>query len=135
MMSARLPIEHHMVKGAPNPVAPFSHAVGYGDLLFVTGQIPQDPETHKTTAGSMADQTRRVMENLKIVLAGVGSDLAHVLSARVFITDFSKYEEMNAVYRSYFDPGKLPARTCIGVTGLAGGVEVEIDFLAVRKTS
>jgi len=125
-------VRHYMVDGAPDPVAPFSHAVGFKDLLFVTGQIPQDPRTHAVLGGTMAEQTRRVMENLRIVLAGLGRGFEHVLSARVFITDFTKYAEMNAVYRSYFEPGRLPARTCIGVTGLADGVDVEIDFIVAR---
>jgi 2-iminobutanoate/2-iminopropanoate deaminase len=125
-------ITRHMVSGAPDPVAPFSHAVGFKDLLFVTGQIPQDPRTHAVTGGTMAEQTHRVMKNLAIVLAGLGRGFGHVLAARVFITDFSKYEEMNEAYRSYFEPGKLPARTCIGVTGLAGGVDVEIDLVVAR---
>jgi 2-iminobutanoate/2-iminopropanoate deaminase len=78
-------------------------------------------------------QTRRVMENLERVLAGAGSALDRVVFARVYLTHFERdYAAMNAVYQSYFAAGKLPARTCIGVTGLARGALVEIDMLARR---
>jgi enamine deaminase RidA (YjgF/YER057c/UK114 family) len=73
------------------------------------------------------------MENLKRVLAGCGLGLEHVVAARVFLTHFEQdYERMNAVYASYFPAGKLPARTCVGVTALAGGARVEIDLVARR---
>jgi enamine deaminase RidA (YjgF/YER057c/UK114 family) len=78
-------------------------------------------------------QTRRVIENLKRVLEGVGSGLDRVVVARVYLTHFGRdYAAMNDVYRSYFAPGRLPAPTCIGVTGLARGALVEIDLLARR---
>jgi enamine deaminase RidA (YjgF/YER057c/UK114 family) len=74
-----------------------------------------------------------VFENLKRVLAGSGSALDRVVFARVYLTHFERdYAAMNAVYQSYFVPGHLPARTCIGVTGLARGALVEIDLLAHR---
>jgi len=73
------------------------------------------------------------MDNLIIVLRGLGLDLRHVVSARVFLTRFEQdYAPMNAVYRSYFPPDQLPARTCVGVTGLARGALVEIDLIARR---
>jgi enamine deaminase RidA (YjgF/YER057c/UK114 family) len=78
-------------------------------------------------------QTRRVMDNLKIVLEGLGLGLEHVLSARIFLTEFKRdYAAMNDTYRAYFASDALPARTCIGVTGLARGAKVEIDLLAKR---
>jgi enamine deaminase RidA (YjgF/YER057c/UK114 family) len=80
-------------------------------------------------------QAHRVLGNLRRVLAGAGSGLDQVVFARVYLTRFERdYAAMNAVYRSYFAPGKLPARTCIGVTALARGALVEIDLLARRKT-
>ncbi len=79
-------------------------------------------------------QTRRVIGNLQRVLAGAGSALEEVVFARVYLTHFERdYAAMNAVYQSYFAPGKLPARTCIGVTALARGALVEIDLLARRN--
>ncbi len=123
-----------MIAGAPTPVAPFSHAVAADGWLFVTGQMPTDPHNDAAPlpAGIEA-QTRRVLDNLKLVLAGTGSRLEEVVFARVYLTDFKRdYAAMNAVYKSYFPPGKLPARTCIGVTGLARDALVEIDLLVRR---
>jgi 2-iminobutanoate/2-iminopropanoate deaminase len=127
-------IEHLMIAGAPNPVAPFSHAVAADGWLFVTGQMPADPNDDSAPLSEGVEaQTRRVVENLKLVLAGAGSALDKVVFARVYLTHFERdYAAMNDVWRSYFAPGKLPARTCIGVTGLARGALVEIDLLAKR---
>ena len=123
-----------MVAGAPTPVAPFSHAVAADGWLFVTGQMPTDPAADGAPLPDGVEaQTRRVVENLKIVLASSGSALDKVVFARVYLTHFERdYAAMNAVWRSYFAEGRLPARTCIGVTGLARGALVEIDLLAKR---
>ena len=115
-------------------MAPFSHATEIDGWVFVTGQMPTDPNAPDAPlpAGVEA-QTRRVMENLKIVLSGIGLGLEHVLRAGVYLTAFERdYAAMNATYQSYFTPGRLPARTCIGVTALAVGALVEIDFVAKR---
>jgi reactive intermediate/imine deaminase len=127
-------IEFLMVAGAPTPVAPFSHAVAADGWLFVTGQMPTDPADDAAPLfEGIEAQTRRVVENLKLVLAGAGSALDQIVFARVYLTHFERdYAAMNAVWRSYFTEGRLPARTCIGVTGLARGALVEIDLLAKR---
>jgi reactive intermediate/imine deaminase len=127
-------IEFLMVAGAPTPVAPFSHAVAADGWLFVTGQMPTDPaDDAAPLPEGIEAQTRRVVENLKLVLAGAGSALDQIVFARVYLTHFERdYAAMNAVWRSYFTEGRLPARTCIGVTGLARGALVEIDLLAKR---
>lgn len=124
----------HMVAAAPTPVAPFSHCVQVGPWLFVTGQMPTDPQDDAAPLPEGIEaQTRRVMDNLILVLEGVGYSLADVVQARVYITEFARdYPAMNATYRSYFPEGRLPARTCIGVTGLAREALVEIDFVAYR---
>jgi reactive intermediate/imine deaminase len=127
-------IEFLMIADAPTPVAPFSHAVAADGWVFVTGQMPTDPaDDSAPLPEGIKAQTRRVVENLKIVLAGAGSALDRVVFARVYLTHFERdYAAMNAVWQSYFAPGKLPARTCIGVTDLARGALVEIDLLAKR---
>ncbi len=112
------------------PVSPYSHAVRAGDLLFVTGQLSQDPETGQVVRGSIEDQTRRVMENLKLVLEHSGSGFDRVVMSRVFITDFRFFQTVNEVYASYFTAGRFPGRTAIGVTALAGFGDVEIDLIA-----
>ena len=128
-------IEFLMVSGAPTPVAPFSHATACDGWLFVTGQMPTDPaDDAAPLPEGIEAQTRRVLDNLQLVLAGAGSALDHVVFARVYLTQFERdYAAMNAVYQSYFTAGRLPARTCIGVTGLARGALVEIDLLARRR--
>lgn len=125
---------HHMIAGGPRPVAPFSHAVETDGWVFVTGQMPTDPANPDAPLhDSVEAQTRRVMDNLAIVLKGVGLTLADTVMARVYLTEFQRdYAAMNKVYASYFAPGKLPARTCVGVTALAVGALVEIDLVAKR---
>ena len=127
-----LDVVHLLVDGAPQPIAPFSHATAAGDFIFVTGQMPIVPETGAYVRGSFAEQTDAVMRNLDLVLRGAGSDWDHVLHCRIYLTDFTKYAEVNEAYRRWFPRGRLPARTCIGVTGLAGDADVEIDLLAAR---
>ena len=123
-----------MIAGAPTPVAPFSHAVEVDGWVFLTGQMPTDPKDDSAPLPAGIDaQTRRVLDNLILVLKGVGLGLEHVVAARAFLTNFERdYDRMNTVYRSYFPENRLPARTCIGVTGLARNALVEIDFIARR---
>ncbi|MCF2971225.1 RidA family protein [Synechococcus sp. Nb3U1] len=111
------------------PVAPYSHAVRAGDFLFVTGQLSEDPETGAVVLGPIAEQTRQVMENLRRVLTYVGTGFDQVVMARIFLTDFRDYEVVNSIYASYFQPGRLPGRTTVGVLGLAGQGNVEIDLI------
>jgi 2-iminobutanoate/2-iminopropanoate deaminase len=127
-------IEFLMVPGAPKPVAPYSHATAADGWVFVTGQVPTDPDDHGAPLpDGIEAQTRRIIKNLKRVLAGIGSGLDQVVFARVYLTHFERdYAATNTVYQSYFVPGLLPARTCIGVTALARGALVEVDLLARR---
>lgn len=124
----------HNFSTAPTHVAPFSHAVECDGWIQLTGQMPTDPDDDtKPLPEGVKLQTARVMDNLIIVLEGLGLGLQHVMSARVFITEFERdYAAMNDVYKSYFPPDRLPARTCVGVTGLARGALVEIDMIARR---
>jgi reactive intermediate/imine deaminase len=123
-----------MIPGAPTPVAPFSHAVEVDGWVFVTGQMPTWPDDdERALPQGVEAQTERVMENLKLVLAGLKLDLSHVIQARVYLTNFKDdYARMNAVYASYFPADRRPARTCVGVTGLARDALVEIDLIAKR---
>ena len=124
-------IEHLSFSSAPQKVAPFSHAVRAGDFLFVTGQMPTvKNDNTKLVDGGIEAQTHQVMQNLLEVLNAAGSSLEKVIFARVYLVNFGDFDKMNNVYASYFVEDKLPARTCIGVTGLAVGASVEIDFIA-----
>ena len=123
----------HMVAGGPKPVAPFSHAVESDGLVFVTGQMPDAPDRPGVLPDGIADQTRAVMANLRAVLGGIGLAFEHVTMARVYLLHFQRdYALMNEVYSSYFDADRRPARTCVGVNGLAYDALIEIDLIARR---
>ncbi|MEE8601690.1 RidA family protein [Euzebya tangerina] len=124
----------HLVDAAPQAVAPFSQAAEIDGWVFLTGQMPTWPDDpDKPLPDGIDAQTRRVMDNLIIVLEAVGLSLDNVVQVRAFLTEFDRdYAAMNAAYQSYFEPGSLPARTCVGVTGLAVGALVEIDLVARR---
>jgi reactive intermediate/imine deaminase len=122
-----------MIAGGPRPVAPFSHAVETDGFVFVTGQMPDTPNAPGILPDGIVAQTRAVMENLRLVLAGTGLGFEHVVMARIYLTRFKQdYADMNATYRSYFPPDCLPARTCVGVTGLAYDALIEIDLVCRR---
>jgi reactive intermediate/imine deaminase len=122
-----------MIAGGPRPVAPFSHAVETDGFVFVTGQMPDTPDAPGKLPDGIEAQTRAVMENLRLVLAGLDLGFEHVVMARIYLTHFKEdYPAMNATYRSYFPPDRLPARTCVGVTGLAYDALIEIDLVCRR---
>ena len=124
-------IAHLNFSDGPMKVAPFSHAVKAGQFLFVTGQMPTlKADNSKLISGDIEEQTHQVMRNLVDVLQLAGSSLDKVIFSRVYLVNFGDFDKMNEVYASYFSKNKLPARTCIGVTGLAVGASVEIDFIA-----
>lgn len=111
------------------PLGPFPHAIRAGDFLFITGQLAEDPETGEVVAGSIDQQVRRVMDNLKLVLEHAGTSFNQAVMARIFITDLRYLQTVNEIYSSYFEANRLPCRTTIGVVGLAGLGDVEIDFI------
>ena len=124
-------IEHLVFDDGPKRVGPFSHAVKAGGFLFVTGQMPtltNDPT--KLIEGDIISQTHQVMKNLKHVLTAANTSLEDVVFVRIYLINFQDFDKMNAVYKSYFTSDKLPARTCVGVTGLAVDASVEIDLIA-----
>ena len=124
-------IEHLVFSNGPKRVGPFSHAVRAGGFLFVTGQMPTLPDDPtKLIEGDITIQTHQVMKNLITVLNAANTSLENVVFVRIYLVNFQDFDKMNTVYKSYFDSDKLPARTCIGVTGLAVGASVEIDLIA-----
>ena len=126
----------HNFNEAPTQVAPFSHAVECDGWIQLTGQMPTDPnDDDRPLAEGIELQTRRVMDNLVIVLRGLGLGLEHVLSCRVYLTEFARdYSAMNLIYQTFFPRDRLPARTCVGVTALARDALVEIDMIARRPS-
>lgn len=124
----------HMIPDAPKPVAPYSHVVEADGWLFVTGQLATDPDDDSLPPPpGIEAQTRKAMDNLRRALAGVGAGFEHVVSVRIFLTEFDRdYAAMNRLYAGYFPPDRRPARTTVGVTALARGGLVEIDLIARR---
>ena len=126
-------MQFHMIPGATRPVAPFSHAVETDGFVFVTGQMPDSPETPGVLPEGIIDQTKAVMQNLKYILQGLNLGLEHIVMARIYLTRFKQdYAAMNETYRSFFPADRLPARTCVGVTGLAYDALIEIDLVCKR---
>lgn len=126
----------HLLPDAPHPVAPYSHAVEAGGFVFVTGQLATDPDDDSLPVPEGIEaQTHKVMDNLKRVLSGIGLGFEHVVAVRIFLTEFKRdYAAMNEIYASHFAVDRRPARTTVGVTGLARDGIVEIDMIAVRPS-
>ena len=123
----------HLIPDGPKPVAPFSHAVECDGWVFVTGQMPDTPADPGVLPDGIVAQTQNVMANLMTILKGIGLGLEHVTMVRIYLTHFAAdYALMNDVYRTYFAEARLPARTCIGTTGLAYNARIEIDLVARR---
>jgi 2-iminobutanoate/2-iminopropanoate deaminase len=114
--------------GVPPQVGPFSHATRWGDMLFVTGQMPTDPTTGQLVDGGFAEQAEQVRANLEAVLRQFDATLDDSLMVRVYLEDFDRFAEFNTLYTTWFD-GIPPSRTCIGSNGLAVGAAIEIDLV------
>lgn len=126
--------DFHLFAKGPRPVAPFSHAVEADGWVILTGQMPTDPDAPDAPLPKGIEaQTRRVMDNLILILGELGLDESHILQCRCFLTEFKRdYAAFNDTYQSYFPADRRPARTTIGVTALAVGALVEIDCIARR---
>jgi len=117
---------------APAAVGPYSQAIATGNLVFCAGQIPLDPATGNLVEGDVAAQTRRVIENIKAVLAAAGTTLDDVVKSTVFLVDMNDFAAMNSVYAEHFtDP--FPARSTIEVARLPKDARVEIEVIASRS--
>ena len=117
---------------APAAIGPYSQAIGSGDTLYASGQIPLDPATGAFVPGGITEQTTQVLENIKAILAEAGLDLAHVVKTTVFLKNMSDFAAMNEIYAKYLAPqGTVPpARTTVAVAGLPKDALVEIDLIA-----
>jgi 2-iminobutanoate/2-iminopropanoate deaminase len=116
---------------APNAIGPYSQAVRVGPLVFLSGQIALDPKTGEVTKGDVAEQTRRVMDNLGAVLRAAGVGFPEVVRSTIYLTNLADFGKVNEVYGSYF-PSEPPARATVGVAALPRGAAVEIDMIAHR---
>ncbi len=126
--------DFHLFSNGPRPVAPFSHAVESDGWVILTGQMPTDPKAPDAPLPEGVEaQTRRVMDNLALILKELDLALADVVQCRAYLTEFERdYAAFNETYQSYFDPERRPARTTVGVTALAVGALVEVDCIAKR---
>jgi 2-iminobutanoate/2-iminopropanoate deaminase len=116
---------------APAAIGPYSQAIRVGNLVFTAGQIPLEPATGQAVPGGIAEQTARVLENLKSILEAAGTSLEHAVKATVYLKDFKDFLAMNAVYENYL--GKTaapPARSTVEVARLPKDVLVEIELVA-----
>jgi 2-iminobutanoate/2-iminopropanoate deaminase len=116
---------------APKPVGPYSQAVISGDFVFISGQIPLDPQSQKIVAGGIEAQTVQVMENLKNILESIDLTLDNVVKTSVFLSDLNDFQSFNMVYGKYFEKNP-PARSTVQV-GLMAGVLLEIDAIAKKS--
>ena len=117
-------------EAAPKAIGPYSQAVVYNGLTYLSGQIPLDPVTGQIVEGDVAVQTVRVLENLRAVLEASGSSLDKVLKTTVFLKDMADFPRMNEVYGKYF-PAGAPARATVEVARLPRDVRVEIECIAI----
>jgi 2-iminobutanoate/2-iminopropanoate deaminase len=114
--------------GAPKAAGPYSHAVKSGGLVFLSGQVPLDPDTGSLVEGNVGEQTARCLDNLAVVAAAAGASLADAVRCGIYVTDMSTFKEVNEAYGAYFE-GEPPARSTIGVAALPLGAAVEIDAI------
>ena len=119
-------------ENAPKAVGPYSQAVWANDLLFISGQIPIDPQTGKFVSEDVKEQTKQVFKNLGAILTEVGLGYETIVKATVYLTDMNDFAAMNEVYASFFDKD-FPARAAFQVVKLPLGAKVEIEAIAVRE--
>ncbi len=115
-------------KKAPQPIGPYSQAVEAGNLLFVSGQIPINPKTGEVVSGSISEQTRQVLENIKGILEDSGLSLENVVKTTIFLRNIKDFKEMNEVYKTFFKSDH-PARATVQAVP-PGDIAVEIDAIA-----
>lgn len=116
--------------GAPKAIGPYSQAVKAGRFLFLSGQLPLDPETGNISGDGIETQTKQAIENIKSILASAGASLSDVVKTTVFLTDIGHFPEMNQVYQQYFATD-APARSCVEVSRLPKDVLIEIESIAI----
>ncbi len=115
---------------APEPLGPYSQAVSSGNMLFVSGQIPLDPQTGELVTGNIEEETKMVMRNIQAILQAGGTDFSRVVKCSIFVKDLNDFSRINRVYGDYF-PQQPPARETVEVNRLPKDVNVEISCIAI----
>jgi len=118
---------------SPMPIGPYNQAVYAGGTLYISGQVPMNPETGKLVDSSIVDATVQVMKNLEAILRVADMSFSNVVKSSIFITDMDDFAAINAAYGAYFEESIAPARETIQVSKLPLGVDVEISMIAVSE--
>jgi 2-iminobutanoate/2-iminopropanoate deaminase len=116
-------------KLAPAAIGPYSQGVVAGGFLFVSGQIPLNPQTGEIVGGGIAAQTKQVLENMKAIVESAGGQMSNVVKVTIYIVEMQQFAVVNQIYETYFS-SPFPARACVEVSKLPKGVEVEMDATA-----
>jgi len=117
---------------APKAIGPYSQAVRANGFIFLSGQIPLDPDTHDVVEGNIVEQTRQVLKNIKSILEAAGAGLGDVVKTTVYLKDISRFNDMNKTYGEFFI-APFPARATIEVRNLPKDVDIEIDVVAISR--
>jgi len=120
--------ESHKTSSAPAAIGPYSQGIVAGDLLFISGQIPVDPETGEMALGGIEEKTHQVLKNIRSVAEAAGTNLSRVVKTTVFLKDMADFQAVNSVYAQHFD-ATLPARSAIQVAGLPKEAPIEIETI------
>jgi len=116
--------------GAPGAIGPYSQGISTGNMIFVSGQIPLNPETG-TFPETIEEMTRQSLTNVKHILEAAGSSMTNVVKTTVFLKDMNDFAAMNAVYSTFFAEGAYPARSAVEVSRLPKDVKIEIEVIAL----
>ncbi len=127
-------IQPVFTENAPQAIGPYSQAIVAGQMVFLSGQLGMDPKTGNLVGPTATEQARQALTNLQHVLVAAGSDLNHVVSVDVYLTDIGEFQAVNAVYETFFTSHR-PARVAMEVSGLPKAGVVEIRCIAMRISS
>lgn len=117
-------------QNAPKALGPYSPAVKLGDFVYLSGQIPLNPETNEIAGTTIQEQTHQVMKNIKAVLDEMGLGFRHIMKTTIFVSDLNDFDALNEVYASYFEE-PYPARSCVQVARLPKDVKLEIECIVI----
>jgi len=123
------------IEGVASPPAPFNHVVKAGGFLFFSSQLSADIRTNEIVPGSVLEQTRRALENLKFLLEASGGKMDDIVKVVVYLRDVKDFDEMNGVYREYFEPGEEPTRVTVQAPSPIESIAVEIEAIAVANVA
>lgn len=118
---------------APKAIGPYAQGIDTGNLLFLSGQLPINPEEGRIVAVDIEGQTRASLENVKAILASCGCTMEHVVKTTVYLNDIADFVKMNNVYQEFFSEGNYPARSAFQVAALPQGALVEIEVVALKE--